>query len=270
MHIFVILTIMKKSIYSVLTISALFTLLLTLNSSTNGPGGNRTGSPGASGSCGSCHGGGSFFGQNKVGIVLPGDTNFLTSYTPGAEYEFLVRLKGTSTKMGFQATAILTSGSAAGTLGTAPSGTNTYMSGSKIIWGHTMPSTTGEWRIKWTAPAAGSGNISFYASAVFANNNGRDNGDQVVPGSKTITEDAANNAKSVNVETVQLLGNPVQDAIVLNERVNLLTVMNMQGKVVANAMQTDRCDASQLSPGTYFVQVINKHNAKQTFTVLVK
>ncbi len=261
---------MKKSIYSFLLIGTLSTLLLTLNSNSSGPGGNRTGSPGASGNCSSCHGGGSFFGQNKVGIVLSGDTNFLSSYTPGAEYEILVKLKGTSTKMGFQATAILSSGSTAGTMGTAPTGTSAYLSGTKKIWGHTTPSSTGEWRIKWTAPAAGSGNISFYASAVFANNNNNDNGDQVVPASKTITEDVANNTKSVNVATVQLLGNPVQDAIVLNERVNLLTVMNMQGKVVANAMQADRCDASQLSPGTYFVQVINKHNAKQTFTVLVK
>ena len=260
---------MKKILLSTLFMAGVFTLTLTLSSNANGPGGNRTGSPGSSGNCGSCHSGGNFSGQLKVGIVEVGDTNFISTYTPGKAYELFVKVKGTSTKMGFQATVIASSGSEIGTLGSAPSGTSTYLNGTKRIWGHTSPSATGTWRIGWTAPVAGSGTATVYSSCVLANSNNNDNGDQVVPGTKSITEAVASN-KNVEKSTIKLLGNPVQNQVLISENALYMAIWNNSGQLVAKSYDSNKCDVSKLAAGTYFLQVLTTNHTNQSFIIDVK
>lgn len=258
---------MKKFILSSITLASILVIGMTLSSNASGPGGNRTGSPGSSGTCGSCHGGGNFSGQLKVGVVEIGDTNFITTYTPSKDYEIWVKIKGTSTRMGFQATAINASGTAAGTYGTAPSGTSTYTSSSKVIWGHNSPSSTGDWRIKWTAPASGTGNVTFYSSCVLANGNNNDNGDQVVQGSKTITEAVASNVK-INKQQIQLLGNPIQNNVVLSESVKMMVIWNLEGKVVAKTNNSNTCNISTLAHGNYILQILTNDHQYQSFNIV--
>lgn len=260
---------MKKIVLSTLVFACVFTLGLTLSSNANGPGGNRTGSPGSSGSCGSCHGGGNFSGQLKVGIVEVGDTNFITSYTAGKAYELLVKIKGTSTKMGFQATVINSAGAAIGTLGTAPTGTTKYASGTKMIWGHSTPSNTGVWRIGWTAPAAGSGAATTYSSCVLANSNNNDNGDQVVPASNTVQEATSSNTQNFETNEIKLLGNPIHNQIKLNQIAIHMVVWNNEGQLVAKSFNSNSCDVSQLPAGTYYLQILTQNHTQKMMVIAV-
>lgn len=250
--------------------ASVFTLTLTLSSNANGPGGNRTGSPGSSGNCGSCHGGGNFNGSLKAGIVEIGDTNFITTYTPNKVYEFYVNSKGTSTKKGFQATILKSDQSAAGILAaTAPTGTNTYSSGTKKIWGHTTPSATGVWRMQWTAPAAGSGDLIAYSACVLANSNGNDNGDQAITTSKTITEAVAGQ-ENIQKPKIKLLGNPVSKQVVISENALYMAIWNNAGQIVAKSYDSNICDVRKLATGTYYLQVLTTNHTNQSFIINVK
>ena len=260
---------MKKIILSSLFMASVFTLTLTLSSNSNGPGGNRTGSPGSSGNCGSCHGGGNFNGNISAGIVEVGDTTFISSYTPAKVYELLVHVKGTSTKKGFQTTVLKSDQSEAGSLASAPSGTSAYMSGTKKIWGHTSPSATGIWRMQWTAPAAGTGDIFVYGASVLANSNGNDNGDQVVTGSKTIKEAVASNQDNIQKSTIKLLGNPVNDRVLISENALYMAIWNNAGQLVAKSYDSNQCDVSKLATGTYFLQILTANHTNQSFIISV-
>jgi hypothetical protein len=261
---------MKKTIFSALFMAGVITLTLTLSSNANGPGGNRTGSPGSSGNCGSCHGGGNFNGSINAGIVEIGDTTFISTYTPNKVYEVYVNSKGTSTKKGFQTTIIKSDLSEVGTLASAPSGTSTYMSGTKKIWGHTTPSTTGNWRMQWTAPAAGAGDVFVYGASVLANANGNDNGDQVVTGTKTIKEAVASNQKNIQKSTIKLLGNPVQNQVLMSESVLYMAIWNNSGQIVAKSSNSDHCEIGNLAAGTYFLQVLPQNHISQSFVIEVR
>jgi len=261
---------MKKILFSTLVIAGVFTLGLTLSSNANGPGGNRTGSPGSSGNCGSCHGGGNFSGQLTVGIVEIGDTNIITSYTPGKAYEMYVKIKGTSSKMGFQATATNASGSVLGTYGTAPSGTTTYNNGTKVIWGHNSPSSTGTWRIGWTAPATGAGSVTVYSSCVLANGNNGDNGDQVVVGSKTISEATSSKINDIYTNEITVLGNPATDVVRLNQSVLSIAIWNQSGQVVAKSNNSNECNIEKLPAGSYYMQILKNNHKFELIQLSVK
>ena len=260
---------MKKIILSTLVFASVFTLGLTLSSNANGPGGNRTGSPGSSGNCGSCHSGGNFSGQLKVGIVEVGDTNFIANYTAGKAYELLVKIKGTSSKMGFQTTVINAAGAAIGTLGTPPTGTTKYASGTKTIWGHSTPSSTGVWRIGWTAPAAGSGDAITYSSCVLANSNNNDNGDQVVPASNTVKEAVSSKTTNFEANEIKLLGNPVKNEVKLNQTTLQMAVWNNEGQLVAKSFNSNACDVSKLSAGTYYLQIMTQNHTQKMMVISV-
>lgn len=252
--------------------ASVLSLTLTLSSNSNGPGGNRTGSPGSSGNCGSCHGGGNFNGSLNAGIVEIGDTTFISTYIPTKVYEFYVNSKGTSTKKGFQATILKSDQSEAGTpsWSTATTGTSIYLSGTKRIWGHTTPSSSGKWRVQWMAPSEGSGDLFVYAASVLANSNGNDNGDQVVTSTKTITEAVASNQKNIQKSTIKLLGNPVNNQVVISENALYMAIWNNAGQIVAKSYDSNICDVSKLATGTYYLQVLTTNHTNQSFIINVK
>lgn len=259
---------MKKIILSSLFLASVFTLGITLSSNSSGPGGNRTGSPGSSGNCGSCHGGGNLNGTLSVRIVNTGDTVHQTVYNPGQDYEIFVKAKGNSTKMGFQATVVNAAGAAAGTLGAAPSGTSTYTSGTKVIWGHTSPSSTGIWRIKWTAPSNGSSDVSLFAASVISNSSNNDNGDQPVTSTNS-SKEATSSVSKNELDQIQILGNPVSNNVVLSQVVKQMAVWNNSGQLVAKSYQSNQCNVAHLVGGTYYLQITTNNNMNKLMVISV-
>ena len=261
---------MKKFILSSISLASILVVGLTISSNASGPGGNRTGSPGSSGNCGSCHSGGNYGGTLKVGITAIGDTTYLSTYTPGQMYDLHVIAGGTSTRKGFQATILNSSNMAAGTCGTAPSGTSIYTSGGKSIWSHNTPSATGVWKGTWTAPVAGTGTVTMYGAAVVSNANGSDSKDQVVTANAMIGEKAAANNQTLDATLLKVCGNPANTVIRLTGVAKNMILWNNQGQVAASANNTSELNVSHLSTGTYYLQTVSEKNIHNTTAIVIQ
>ncbi|MEZ4850847.1 MAG: choice-of-anchor V domain-containing protein [Bacteroidia bacterium] len=143
---------------------------------------DRTGSPfSQSGSCASCHSGGNF--SPSVSFNLLDQTNSpVTSYIPGNSYiiEYNVTNgNGNPSGFGIQGIGLLSNNQTAGSLGSTIT-PNTRISniGSRQYIEQNGLNSAGNFRVNWTAPATGSGNITFYYTGLAANGNGGSSGDQ--------------------------------------------------------------------------------------------
>jgi len=118
----------------------------------------KTGSPGDGSNCTECHGGTATSVTGWITSNIPSG-----GYTPGQTYQITAtnQLTG-SGKFGFE----VSPQNAAGTLlGTLAAGTNSQLVGSNKYVTHTNANTTvSSWTFNWTAPAAGTGTVTFYGA----------------------------------------------------------------------------------------------------------
>ncbi len=182
---------MKTYLLYTLIIGAFCFLLFTSESdSSSGSPGGKTGSPGDGGiTCAQCHSG-------LPVSTVPGwiTTNIPpTGYVPGTVYT--ITATGTHTgvvKFGFEMTAESNSAIKVGTFAiTNPSETKLTNLNKAVT--HTSAGTIPSgnmktWSANWTAPAAGTGNVSFYGAFNAANGNGSTSGDKIYKTSLSIPE----------------------------------------------------------------------------------
>jgi hypothetical protein len=167
---------------------------------------DRTGSPvGSTVLCNNCHSGGTFT-TNIALRMLNDSNNVVTTYTPGQHYTYEVEVTSTGTTTasayGFQTVGLLASTNAqAGTLVALSTNTKTKVLSGRTYAEHTGRSNPGLFRMTWTAPAAGSGSVKFYAAGLGCNSNSSTSGDKYVKATAmTLTENvslgiAGNNEK---------------------------------------------------------------------------
>lgn len=184
-----------------LCIVALFSYLSLYNSSGSASSnGGRTNAPFDNGTCssGGCHSNAGSFNPTTTVTLLSGTTP-VTTYTSNTSYTLRIAItsSGTnsSTRYGFQAVSVK-SGSpynAINNWGTMPTGTrkNTTVN-SRDYASHSTPLTSGTIDIPWTSPSTSTGNITFYAAGMVANNNFNNSGDNIATNSLTITPVAPN------------------------------------------------------------------------------
>ena len=177
---------------SVLTLFLLSALYIVLSSRSAGVASqlndDKTGAPGTGGAtCGNCHNNGAY-GTVVVSINLfvLGTNTPVTAYTPGTTYDMRVRVQpssGTPAGYGFQMTCLTTTGNTP-VAGYSNLGTNvkqkTITTGT--FNGRTYVEQNGvvnnnQFLFQWTAPAAGTGSVTFYASGNAVNNLGTSAGD---------------------------------------------------------------------------------------------
>ena len=181
-----------KRIYSILTVLALPAFLL-LYSYTGGSPGGKTGSPGDGGStCTACHSG---TAQTQGGLI---STNIpFTGYEPGQTYTITVsaNLSGIS-KYGYELTAENASGTKQGTFAiTDPARTKTVNGGkatTQTSGGTVANGNNISWSVDWTAPASGTGSITFYTALNATNSNGSTSGDQIYTSTRSVSEHVLN------------------------------------------------------------------------------
>ncbi len=207
------------------------------NGRSTGPPGRYTGAPGDNPlACTQCHT--SFplnSGQGSVKIVYPGGTK----YQPGATYRMRVELRDPNQqRWGFQFTARLASNPAvqsAGTLQNVNSftrmacfnGAETPCSDTSLIQfiehsleGTRLGTTGGvDFEFDWTAPAKGSGAVTFYVAGNAANGNGNNQGDYIYTSSLAIDEGPSTPALAVP-STAYVVRNLVSDLPGLADRVD--------------------------------------------------
>ena len=161
---------MKKNYYAFMIILiAISTGIMSFNVLRNGGSpGAKTGSPGDGASCLECHAGTANNVSNWISSDIPG-----TGYVPGEKYNLTAT--GTHSgvgRFGFELTAENTSNAKAGTFSINDNGTKLVNSNAAVTHNSsgTLPSgDSRSWTTEWTAPEAGTGDVTFYAAFNAAN-----------------------------------------------------------------------------------------------------
>jgi hypothetical protein len=118
----------------------------------------KTGSPGDGSNCTECHGGTATTVTGWITSNIPA-----SGYVPGQTYQITANNQITgSGKFGFE----VSPQNVAGTLlGTLTAGVNSQLVGSNKYVTHTNANTSvSSWTFNWTAPAAGTGQVTFYGA----------------------------------------------------------------------------------------------------------
>jgi hypothetical protein len=168
--------------------------------------------------CSSCH----------SGAAVSPVSNWITTnipnggYTPGQKYTITATATNPNlSKFGFEIAAQNTQGQDVGTLTAPNNATQLTFSTKNTYITHTNTSTMGvgskTWTFEWTAPAKGSGAVTFYGSFLGANDNKNDNGDLVYISSTTVQESTQTTATQAAVQNmeVKVYPNPTSDFVSL-------------------------------------------------------
>ena len=180
---------------SVITMVAI--MAMTPEKSSSGAPAGHTGAPGET-TCAtsSCHDDNA---MNSGPAILSVDLGSATKYVPGRTYPIKIRITEPSVeRFGFQLVALVNSDSAnAGNfLLSDVIRTQTvkslyqYLDREYVTYTYdgtdAVSTGVGEWTLNWKAPASDVGNITFFASAVSANDDETDKGDYVYTKAVTI------------------------------------------------------------------------------------
>lgn len=127
-----------------------------------------------------------------------------------------------------------------------------------------------DWMYDWTAPAAGSGKVTFYAAFVAANGNSLSSGDDVYIDSLVIQEKTTGINEAENLENkICLFPNPAGDFLNVNFSKMLtgsfkIKIIDMKGECISTetyqtlpASAALKINVSKLSNGIYFMQILN-------------
>lgn len=227
-------------------------------SNTSGSPAGRTGSPADGQTCatGSCHAGSA--SASPTQIIT---SNVPTSgYVPGQTYTITasVAQAGVS-KFGFQISPQSSNGTLLGQL-IITNTSQTKIVSTKYVT-HQTAGTSGSgsktWSFNWVAPAAGTGNVTFYGAFNFTNGNGQSNGDIVRTNTLVIPE-----ASGVGIAEVQndvfnatVFPNPADESINVRFTVTesspvTLTLTDLKGSVVGSPNEYE------VVPGTQEITLV--------------
>ncbi len=173
---------MKQKLLLTLTFIALLLIVDNAFTSSGVPPIGRTGAPGESTCAASgCHTGNAVVANSSfLAVTSASSTLFTDGYTPGQTYNIIVNLSTNTPRYGFQLTVLDNlNNNAAGTLALLPNPTSTSLNnaGGRQYVGHLNANSINAWSFTWTAPAAGTDTVVFYASGNASNNNGGTSGD---------------------------------------------------------------------------------------------
>lgn len=255
---------MKKIIYASLAAFVLLAFSSAVLKNGGSPGG-KTGSPGDGANCTQCH---TDFAAQNLPIMPVTITGLDTAvgYTPGQTYSItLIAADSTSNKFGFEFTAEDTSNAKVGTF-TITDAANTQLTNSNNAVTHTAAGNAGtanmrSWSFDWTAPAAGTGNVTFYAAQNITNSSMSTSGDVIKLSSMKVKENvtSANSKKLLDAALVTVYPNPAADFMKINSTTNEVmsaTIFDINAQVIKTVETVENgtiVDLSTLETGTYFV-----------------
>ncbi|MES2477849.1 MAG: choice-of-anchor V domain-containing protein [Bacteroidota bacterium] len=250
--------------------------------------GNLTGSGGpASCSGGSCHASGSavntFPASTSAGIVSLYSNSTATAlvtggYVPGTKY-YVKLTAGNKTplpKFGFQVSCVsgTTTKVNAGTLAAMPSSNTVVKTGTINVIEHTKALSASaifqyEVIFEWTAPPAGTGDVTFYAMVNAVNNNGLSTGDEPSVGmTKTFYEKTTSIGEIKNEIASKIYPNPCTNVLNIEAAGSakfMATVYDLAGRVVIAPAHQSSIDVSALTSGVYLLR-LNTEDGQQTAT----
>ena len=233
----------------------IFGFISSIYSNKNNPPSGQTGAP-TEPSCGfgtstnSCHG--SLSGGNPVSelLTLNTDIELLVGgtavsngfeYVPDSIYSMTLKINNPTSLCGFSMTA-KNDGSGLSGSWSIPTGSQAKLSVSNSAYiNQNGQAGISEWDFNWTAPAAGNGDITFYASINKSNNNDAWSGDKIIPFQLQLSEkgESPNAINTQNISnTLSVKGNPILNnkltfELLVNEpKQYFISVYDVTGKMV--------------------------------------
>ncbi len=233
----------------------------------NGSPNARTGSPGDGGNTcaiSGCHTGSAV--QTRAGIITSNIP--VEGYTPGQRYTITATTQSTRNNFGFQISPQSLTGTRLGTMIiTNASETKLTGTGKYITQTNTATGVNGvkSWSFDWTAPAAGTGSVTFYGCFNYANGDGSNSGDSIVKSTLVVTEKVIS---GVDMNTFTKLGfsiypMPVNSELNLknnhNVYVSSVQIFDINGKLMmSKEVETDgsiKFNIENLPVGTYIINI---------------
>jgi hypothetical protein len=239
----------------------------------------KTGSPGEN-ACNQCHNTNALnSGGGSVTISSPNMPNWV--YFPGTTYVINVKVKKLGLgKFGFGFEALLPSGANGGLIQTASSAnaktlSATVLGNSRTNAVHKQPNHFAQdsltFSFDWTAPVAGTGNITFYAAGNATNSANNSSGDFIYTTNQLVTEASTVDLQLLSAsKSFVIFPNPSSDFITinlpeqasqLNTQVQIFDVkgalVHLQNIVNTNHLSNISLEVDFLNEGVYFVQLQN-------------
>jgi hypothetical protein len=240
----------------------------------------KTGAPGEQ-NCTACHAGTAQDGANENILTVLNGTTPVTSYIPGQQYNVTLSMSSNPAKRGFQATALTSANTMAGTF-TAQTGNTSINGTTKKYANHTSTSNTSatlSWNWTWTAPASGTGDVTFYVATNKTNNNGVTSGDAIYLSQHIISEESSTSFEEISFNPTIIAGwdqfaNELKISFDLNKAAIVgLNVIDLEGKSVYNkpgvkgniGKNSLQIASNTLIPGVYVVNLFidNKPYSKK-------
>ena len=267
---------LQRIILYVGSVAMLLILVSAISNASHSPGA-KTGSPADGADCTSCHTG---VAQKVNGWIT---TNIpSTGYVPGNTYT--ITLVGTHhgvQKFGFEFTAEDANNNKTGVFSIVNT-TETQLTNNLNAVTHTgnglIPTNSQKhWTFDWTAPAASTGSITFYASLNAANGNNGTSGDVVYNTDSSFMEDLTSSLKTTARKSrILVFPNPADNTLNVThvEKGNYkLQISDLIGRVVLREdlivkEDTFTLDISHIPFGVYFLQL--KKNKKYSVVRFIK
>lgn len=246
-----------KKIYTYLSIILIPAIALLL-AFTQGPSAGYTGSPLDGNDCSDCHAPSPATPINGwISTDIPP-----IGYTPGNTYTITLSTPGeTTSKMGFQITAE-TAAAKAGMF-VITNATRTQLTNDFTVT-HTAAGTDpmgtpNSWTMDWTAPASGTGVVSFYAAVNAANANGANSGDQIFVTSLDVPESNIGIAENLESSVGSIFPNPADESCAISvPEGSQVRVYDNNGRMLISGQAENELlslDLSELESGVYFVKI---------------
>ena len=222
---------------------------------------DRTGSPVSTENCTKCHNSNINFSTIPT-IRISKNGNPVTEYVPLSEYTVTVDIQSSgSVGHGFQITGLMDDNTFGGLVKSVNEGQKIVLN-DRWYFEHSKNETGGSYSMVWIAPPAGSGNVTFYGSALATNGNGKTNGDDYenIP-NLVLPEDATNDIADITrKEDLQVYPNPTKSYITVqsSKSLNDISIFDIKGKEVLRSFSNNNkhiVDVNTLSEGIYTLRV---------------
>lgn len=160
-------------------------------------------------------------------------------YVPGATYTVTATVAGVGhNRFGFEISPQDNNGNLLGSMNDL--GTETMFQQSGVYITHSTNSTLNmdskSWQFEWTAPVAGTGNVTFYGAFNISNNDGSYTGDTIVLSTMTSIENTglsvAGNNNETNMPVVWFADNNTLHVSGISGELETVTVFDMNGQLI--------------------------------------
>jgi len=245
----------------------------TQDAGNTGAPGDQEQSSGAAWTCQTCHTG-PLQVTMEIEVFEEGTSMVVTDYLPGATYDVKVTLddiNNDASGYGFQMVSLVdtddsdvngwSSPSANAQIATTSTTNRSYVE-------HDGISSSNVFEIKWTAPADGSGSVTFYAAGTGVNENNMSSGDGGATSTLTLQEGPVGIFNTLELDArVSVYPNPVTDYLNVNVESAftgdvLAEIMDLQGRVIETRSvgldlgdNSERFETTHLHTGTYLLRL---------------